>query len=89
MIAHPVQLHSGSKQVELMQTGNVGIDVVSQEVSSATRNNIKQFLAHFICIRGNGNLNVIFLPVERSMNIDPLLLMQKTIGCLYTVFRYH
>ena len=26
VIAHPIQLHSGSKQVELMQTGDIGIE---------------------------------------------------------------
>ena len=49
--------------------------MVAEEVGPATTDSIIQLLAHVIGIVGNGQLYVILLPVERGMDIDPLLLM--------------
>ena len=63
--------------------------MVAEEVSLAATDGIIQFLAHVIGIVGNGQLNVILLPVERGMDLEPLLLMQETVGGLDTILCYH
>ena len=58
-------------------------------VGLAARDGRVQFSTHVIGIRGDGDLYVILLPVERGVGIDALLLVQEAVGGLDAVFCNH
>ena len=58
-------------------------------VRLAARDGRVQFSTHVIGIRGDGDLYVILLPVERGVGIDALLLVQEAVGGLDAVFCNH
>lgn len=51
--------------------------MVSQEVLPSLRNQSIQFGAHVVHIRLNRTLNIIPLPIQRGVYINPLFLMKK------------
>ena len=65
------------------------VAVVSEEVGGAGGEGGIEFGAHVVDIAGNGELDVVLLPVEGGMDIHIPLLMQKAVGGLYAVLCYH
>ena len=63
--------------------------MVSQEVLPSLRNQSIQFGAHVVHIRLNRTLNIIPLPIQRGVYINPLFLMKKTVCRFDTILRHH
>ena len=53
--------------------------MVFQEVGLSVGYGLIEFLAHIVHIAANGQLDVVFLPVDGGMDIDALLLVQEAI----------
>ena len=55
--------------------------MVFQKVGLSVGYGLIEFLAHIVHIAANGQLDVVFLPVDGGMDIDALLLVQEAVPC--------
>ena len=63
--------------------------MVSQEVGTGGGEGGIEFGAHVVDIAGNGEFDVVSLPVEGGVDVDVTLLVEEAVGGFYAVLGNH